>query len=236
MNQRRALLTRPKGASEALAADLAAEGITADIWPLTKIRFLPLAAEARRAAAYAFTSANGVKAASYANLRPGPAYCVGPQTARAAKEAGFAPVAHADGGAEALIALCRAEAGKLAAGILHIRGEEARIDLGAELSEAGLSAQSAVAYRAERTEEAPKEIIQRVIAGKYAIYAFYSPRNAAIFSEIAESHWRQGLGQGVAIAISDRAAQPLKDLGFADLRVAERPNGAEMYAAICAAG
>jgi hypothetical protein len=95
-----------------------------------------------------FTSANGVRAARGVEVPPDvTAWCVGPSTADAAREAGFATVVEGDGNAEDLarLILCAHPIGPL----LHIANEAAAGDLVAALKSGGLEARFSAPYRTD---------------------------------------------------------------------------------------
>ncbi|MFN3614605.1 MAG: uroporphyrinogen-III synthase, partial [Rubrimonas sp.] len=80
------LLTRPAAQAQPLAQALRAEGWEPIIWPLLRIEAVAQADPAG-AQAVLLTSAN---AAAQTRAAAVPALCVGPDTARAARAAGFA--------------------------------------------------------------------------------------------------------------------------------------------------
>jgi hypothetical protein len=109
-------------------------------------------------AALAFTSVNGV--AAFARLhgdRDRPVFAVGDRTARAAREAGFADVASADGDVEALAALILGQAARLDGAVLHPCALEPAGDLVSPLVAAGLSARRLAVYETvDRDPERPR--------------------------------------------------------------------------------
>jgi len=170
------------------------------------------------------TSENGAEAARRLGLPQGlRAWCVGAQTAEAARMAGFDAVS-AEGDAEALLRLVLA--GEDRGPLLHLRGEHARGDIAPRLRAAGRYARDAVAYRQD--EWTLNVEAQTVLAGREAVVLpLYSPRSAAILA-----------GQGPfaaplrVIAISRPTLKAAVTLGAAEARIIGNPDGREMLSAI----
>ena len=231
----RVLLTRPRAQSEALAADLAREGLSSVIWPLIKIETVGFdPARIDDAGALVFTSAAAVNAVGEAlSGRARPAFVVGPRTAKAAESAGCAPVIRGAGDGAALLDAIR-EAGTPGP-YLHLRGDVVRTPIAEPLRADRFDASEMVVYRTRAEDSAPDEVAALIGDGEIAVAAFFSPRTAETFAKLATESWRGGLAATRAVAISEAAAAPLRPLGFADIGVAEAPNGDAMRAAICGA-
>lgn len=237
---RRVLLTRPRDRSEALAAELQAEGIAAAIWPLIRIEHsLDAAASAVvGAGGLIFTSARGVEALA-ASGAPAPlhlpVYCVGPATARAAAALGFQAIRTGPGDAAALGALIAAEGAPGAGALVHVRGADAAGDLAGALTAGGVACREAIAYRAVAASAPPPEIAAALATGAFSAAAFFSPRTGTIFANHMRSEWRGAIRDMTAVAISGAASLPLAELGFRRIVVATAPTGPAMRAAICGA-
>src|SRR5437868_13477440 len=95
----RLLVTRPQEDAESFAALLRNRGHLPIVAPLMEVHFLPGAPIAfDRVQAVLATSANGVRAiAGRSSRRDIALYAVGPQTAEAARQAGFPIVISAEG-------------------------------------------------------------------------------------------------------------------------------------------
>ena len=140
------LITRPQPAAGKFADDLRARlGENAEIVvaPLLEIEYLPgPEADTAGLGALVLTSAHAVPAA--VRLRPLPCYCVGPATARAAREAGLSAI---DGGGTAAALAERIRADAPAGPLLYLRGAHVACDLAKTLSIAGIETHQAVVYR-----------------------------------------------------------------------------------------
>ncbi len=172
------------------------------------------------------TSENGAEAARRLGLPKAlRAWCVGAQTAAAARMAGFDAVS-AEGDAEALLRLILAKEDR--GPLLHLRGEHARGDIAPRLRAAGREARDAVAYRQDErrlTAEA-----QAVLAGREAVVLpLYSPRSAAILA--AQGPFAAPLR---VIAISRATLRAAGMLGAAETLIIGNPDGRGMLAAIAA--
>ncbi len=124
------------------------------------------------------TSETGAQMANALSGLPRTAYCVGDQTAKAAREAGFHAVS-ANGDADALIALI------LAAGVtgplLHLRGAESRGDVAARLIAAGVQAHAAIVYHQDAQPLLPEAAL--LLQGSDPVLVpLFSPRTARLFS------------------------------------------------------
>lgn len=176
------LLTRPAAASARFAARLVAALPQADvlICPLQEVCFLEWRVPGTPPDALVLTSQNGAEAARRAGLAglAGLAYCVGDQTAEAARAAGFQAVSAA-GDARALAALI----GRQAPGRLwHLRGEETAGDLAGALRPAGFDVTEIVTYR---MQPAPlSDQARAALAGpRPVLVPIFSPRGALRASE-----------------------------------------------------
>lgn len=181
------LLTRPRAQSERFAAGLAGPlaALPRVIAPLIEIVPQPLALDPTPYATLIFTSENGVAAfVAASGLRERPAWCVGPRTAAAAADEGFAVQAAtaAGGTAEALIGCLRAA--RPATPLLHLRGAHAVTDLAGRLTAQGLDCDEAVIYAQE--ELPPSEGALAVLAGSApVVLPLFSPRSARLAAAAA---------------------------------------------------
>jgi uroporphyrinogen-III synthase len=235
--RRRILITRPREDAEPLAAILAGHGIDALIEPLMQAKAVgggPL--DLDRVQALIATSANGVRAfADRDRRRSLPVCAVGDATARAAREAGFAPVASASGDVEALAEMIIGSLDPAAGALLHVAGTVSAGDLGGRLSAAGFDYRRAVLYAmrpAQALSAAAREALER---GSIAGVALYSPRTAALFTELVAAHDLVPRCEGLrayclSVAVAEKAAR----LPFAARITAARPDQPAMVDAILA--
>ncbi len=158
----RVLVTRPLEDAKETARLLEAMGHEAVIAPLLEIRFHdgPLISLEGVQAILA-TSANGVRAlARRTSERSLPVFCAGPQTAEAAREAGFTEIKSADGDAKALAACVTQWASPGVGLLLHAAGQEAEGKLRSDLTRAGFSVRRETLYEAAALAQLPDAAIE----------------------------------------------------------------------------
>lgn len=171
----RVAVTRALPGGEATAKRLRARGAEALTAPLLHIEPRAFDTDLAGAQAVLFTSANGVRAFAAATSERGrPALCVGDATAAAARAAGFASVASADGDVAALAALARARLDPGAGRLVHIAGAHVAGDVAAAL--AGFDVDRRVAYEAKMVATLPPAFRQPL-----DVVIFHSARAAEAF-------------------------------------------------------
>jgi len=224
------LVTRPLEAARETADALAEDGIEALIWPLTRIvpagtgLSLPPGTDA-----LLVTSAHGIRA--FAALEPRrdlPVLTVGAKTAAISRGLGFAATLSADGDAEALAALARATSYRR---LFYPRGREVSADLAALIGP-GRAVTEAVLYAAEPAGPPPAPVAHALARGGVSAVGVWSRRHA----EVLAGHLAAGLPADFStarlVAISAKAAGPLAESGFGDIRVAAAPDMRAMLAAL----
>ena len=204
---RRIWVTRASPGAEATAARLVMMGFEPLVDPLLDVRDLSPPLDLTGVGALAFTSVNGV--AAFARLdadRTRPVFAVGDRTARAAREAGFADVASAEGDVEALAALIVGQAARLDGAVLHPSALEPAGDLISPLIAAGLSARRVAVY--ETLDRDPLPATLAALDGLKAVL-LHSPRAARKLAEILGKRPAPNLR---AFCLSAAVAQPLTAL------------------------
>lgn len=178
-----------------------------------------------------FTSANGVRAFGSAGVAAGSirAWCVGPSTADAAREAGFGEVVEGDGDAADLGRLILGSHHRLTEPVLHIANNAAAGNLVNQLRIGGLNALFAAPYHTEPAPALSDEALATLKAGPAAIL-IHSAKGAD-----ALAHAGAPLGTAAIIAISAAAAAPLERRAAGRLHIAARPNEDALLAALEAA-
>jgi len=176
-----------------------------------------------------FTSANGVRFFSEASAhRAAKAWCVGPSTAAAAREAGFAAVYEGAGDAAALAADILADLPEGTEGVLHVANEAAAGDLVARLKAGGIPAEFLALYETVPADELAPEAEAALAAGPTCVLV-HSAKAAAAFAWAAG-----GLDQAVIVAISEAATRPLQGREVAAIHIADAPNEDALLAALAA--
>jgi uroporphyrinogen-III synthase len=216
----RLLVTRPREDAEALKAKLERLGHEVILSPLLAIAprpdvEIPLA----RYQLIALTSANALRCLAgnrhLDRLRPVPVMAVGPQSAAAARQAGFAEITEAGGDGEGLARHIMAHAKPEAGPILYLSGLDTASDFAGRLARAGFEVTRVIAYEARPAAALAAE------AARAQGVLLYSPRSARLWLDLAV---KGAIAADVMthFCLSPNIAAILPD-GFAR-RVAARPD------------
>ena len=223
----RALVTRPRGESEALAAALATRGIDAVVEPLMQVHFrAPSAFDLAGAQAVLCTSANGVRALARASgERRVPLFAVGDATASRAHAEGFTAVESAGGNVDDLVRLTAARVRPQDGPLLHVAGDIVAGDLVGALRARGFTIERSVLYEARPVAVLSPMAIDALRSGAVGFALFFSPRTAAIFARLTRSACVAECCRTItALSISPAADAALAGLRWLDRRTAERPD------------
>lgn len=223
----RLIVTRPEEDAATLKTRLKILGHDVILSPLLVIA--PIAGIAIPDEHYqliALTSANGARALSrhpdLPKLRALPVLAVGPQSAEAARLAGFANVETAGGDAVGLarhLADCR---DRDAGPILYVSGRDSASDFAGLLKAAGFDVRRVIAYEAR----AATTLSPRVHAGAEAVLLF-SPRTARLWAGLVAAEALDANARGqVHVCISANTAAALP--AAYPTRVAAQPTEAAM--------
>ena len=223
----RILVTRPVEDGEEIAARLHAMGHEALLAPLLTLEFIDgPEPDFTGVQAILASSANGIRALVQRSARRDlPVFAVGPQTTEEARNAGFATVKNADGDAKTLAQAAARWTTPDKGALLHVCGEEAPGTLADDLTARSFTVRRAVLYRMAAATDLPAEI-QAALPTLDAVL-FFSPRTAKIFVELAHARMPRQL---MALCISPATAAVLEGENFAEIRIAARPNQAELLA------
>jgi uroporphyrinogen-III synthase len=229
----RLLLTRPREDAQALAELIAARGHSSVIAPVMEVRYCegpPITLEGVQGVLA--TSANGVRALARRCARRDVAlYAVGPQTAEAAKRAGFQNLVSAEGDATALVETVAAKADPAAGKLLHAAGAETAGRLAHTLQSRGFVTEPVVLYEATAVTALSQEAVSAVAAGALDGVLLFSPRTARIFSAlVAAAGVAEACARLQAFCISAATASAAGPLSFSRVAVAGVPNQEAMLA------
>ena len=175
--------------------------------------------------ALAFTSVNGLLFADLTPRRDWPVFAVGDRTAGAARERGFTDVRSAGGNADDLAALIALE--------WATRGLARDPDVLLVPGAATPSADMAVllADHVPVRSLAVYETVDTQVPtpAEFDIVLVHSARAAEALARRLDPGM---VGRRIAVALSPQVAGPLEALGFADLRIAARPDETSLLAAL----
>jgi len=231
----RALVTRPREASEGLALALAARDIDAVIEPMMQIHYCSLRAlDLATVQAVLCTSANGVRALARVTRKRGfPLLAVGDATAARARAEGFAAVESAGGTVADLVRLAverlRPENGRL----LHVAGNVVAGDLVGALRAHGFMIERSVLYEARPVGALSASAVCDLRSGFIDLALFFSPRTAAVFVNLARTAGIVACCHSITtLAISADADAVLAALPWRNRLVSERPNQSALLDAL----
>ncbi|WP_421725889.1 uroporphyrinogen-III synthase [Bauldia sp.] len=231
----RLLVTRPEPDAAATAERLERLGHSVLVEPLTRIEFRPAPEPAGSPAAIAFTSRNGVRAVARWGFLPIwrtlPVFAVGESTGALASDLGFEAVTVGQGDAAGLADLIATRFDPARGAILHVCGHHRTLDLAAMLEPIGIAVHTVEGYEAvavaSLSDACRRALSRPTIDGAL----FFSRRAASVFRTlVGEANLLDRL-DGVALyAISERAAEPLRRLDAAAVRVSKHPDEPSLVA------
>lgn len=177
-----------------------------------------------------FTSANGVRFFCEASARRDiTAWCVGPATHAAAQQAGFISCHNAQGDGTALASLVIAQAAPEAGRLLHIANAAASGNVVVELRNKGFEVEFAPLYEARPRPQLPDAVYDALMARESCLVIVHSAKGAAAFA--AASTGISMAGHHL-VAVSEKAAGPLRNAGFDQIHLADAPNEEAILAAV----
>ncbi|GAB4532629.1 MAG: hypothetical protein Kow00133_20900 [Amphiplicatus sp.] len=233
------IVTRPEPDASRFAAAARRAGLEPIVSPTMRIVFRPRAPDLDRVGAIAFTSANGVRAFAAAAAIPPetPVFAVGPASAEAARDAGFADVAAAGGDVASLAQMIGEahQAGRIAGAVLHVCGSDRAGDLVAALAQAGAAARRAVLYEARASEGLAPAAVEALKGAADAApgpwVALFSPRTARMFlDQVRDAGLEDRLAAARAACLSEAVAEAAGAARWREIAVAPAPTAETMIA------
>lgn len=171
------------------------------------------------------TSATGVDAiAGVPGAQDVPLFCFSGASFKAAKASAFSGgIREFSGNGEGLSQWICQQLSPKDGPVLWVRGRHFAFDVKAAMKAHGFDIREWEAYEARPVKALKPTIAEAMHKGQVKAVLFHSARGAQTFIGLAEQHGIS-LGGVKAIAVSDKAAKPLTDAGFADLHIAQVPN------------
>ena len=177
-----------------------------------------------------FTSANGVRTfAARAEVRSLPAWCVGPATATAARDAGFGKVYESAGNAVDLAAFIQDRTPPSDKALLHVANSAAKGDLKRALVAGGYNVKFCPLYAMQPAHALSTEAQEAISQRRQSIVLIHSAKGAEAFARLVQG---DSAGHLTAIAISKTASQPLNTLPIERVFIAEAPHEDGLIAAL----
>ncbi len=239
------LVTRPKAETRPLRERLEAAGHTVTVEPLLEVELLtrplllpsPLGAGEPVAQALILTSKNGVRAlAVVPELEAShtlPLFAVGPGTAAAAREAGFAAVTAGPASARELAPVVANACDPAGGMLVYVTGETVAYDLEADLVARGFDVHRHVAYRSRPRGSLSPETITALRSGAIDGVLLMSPSTAAAYTGLIAGHdLRHAAENIVHFCLSENVAARLAPLEPLIKVIAAQPNLEELLALV----
>ncbi len=183
------LITRPEPDASAFAAACAARGIATHLEPLLTVVPIPLSADARAQAHSAdtlvITSRNALPALSA--LQHKPLVCVGEDTTRLAREAGFTQAVFGGRAASELAATLTRDSASWP-NLFYARGEEIAFPLAEQLRSNGITVSEAVTYQAVPMTALSPATTALLASGVIRAISLFSARTARICAALLNEH------------------------------------------------
>lgn len=231
----RVLVTRPKDDSAALLRELRKRGFEVQLDPMLVIRRKEdVAIDLQGVQGLLFTSSNGVRAFESLNSERGlTAWCVGDETARTARAAGFEDIHSAAGNVDVLAEYVIAHARPTNGRLVHIAGSVSAGDLAGALREAGFSVDRIPLYEAVPATSLSADTKNAFMQEFLDVALFFSPRTAATFVTLAKAARLENACRTVdAYCLSVGVAQPVGELPWRRVVIAAEPTRAALLAAL----
>jgi uroporphyrinogen-III synthase len=231
------IITRPIQDAEPLKTRIEELGCEVMLAPLMETVANDVPADAfANATAIVATSRNALTALAaspvLATLTPLPLYVVGPATAAAARDIGFARIVEGPGRAEDLAPMLRARA----AGerLIYLRGDVVAFDLESALAESGVNVVPVLAYRSVEAKALPPDVIKALQTGGIDAVTLMSPRTARIWSRLVVALSPPVQLSGITyLCLSERVGEALGPIAKIDMTlVSSQPNIEEMIALV----
>ena len=235
----RVLITRPKEDSVALERELHERGIETSAAPMLTIRYLEGGTvDLEGAQGLLFTSSNGVRAfAALREERGLTAWCVGDETARTARKAGFGKVHSAAGNVDVLTEYVTAHARPEEGRMIHIAGSVSAGDLAGGLRAVGFDVDRIPLYEAMTATSLGNDTKKAFLDGLIDAVLFFSPRTAATFVSLVKAAGLETeCGAADAFCLSPAVARLAEELPWRRVYVAAEPTRAALLAVIDRAG
>ncbi len=232
MSRRRGVLvTRPEpGLSETVAA-LDRMGFGAVAAPLLRVRPLRPALHGQ---VQAILLSSGQAVAPLAALAPhllsAPLLAVGDATAARARAAGFEAAGSASGNATQLAIIAASRFDPRGGPLLLACGQGQGREPAATLRRAGFRVLRRCVYAARPVRRLPTPALDALASGSLDIALFFSADTAAVFVRLLPPRLHGALASLHAVAISARAAEPLRALRWRSVASAASPDAAALLA------
>ena len=226
------IVTRAEPGATETVERLKARGLTPVLAPMLCLVELPECQmpEPAELSGVVFTSANGVR--TYAARRSDrhlPVWCVGPATAQAARDKGFETVHESAGNAVDLAHFIARRSPPPKNPLLHVANAAATGVLKETLDANEYQSVFAPIYEMRPARSLPEPVARLIDQNEVCIILVHSEKGAAAFAPLTNTSI---ISNGIAVAISARASQPLERLNLGAIYTADAPNEDGLFAAL----
>jgi uroporphyrinogen-III synthase len=234
----RLLVTRPEPEASIQAQELRDLGHEPVVQPLLQFQRLDFdPAPLMDCGALVLTSGNSLRAISELELSAisgVPLFCVGSETARRARSAGFRSIAAtADTAGE----LSTRIVARVATGtkLVHVTGEHHAFDLEKALIKEGLSMCTLRVYAMAARRAFESHVVEGMRSGTIGGAILMSPRTAEILVSLCRTHDLSMNAKSLRyFCLAQSVAERLESIGPTDVSIAAKPNRAALLALIAA--
>lgn len=186
----------------------------------------------RAADALIFTSGNAFRALQgrfeFSQVSERPVFCVGRETERRARRAGFENIAAIANTAEELVAKIVAAAAK-GARLVHVTGEHQAFDLAKALTREGLSIGTLRVYGMKERAAFDSGLTSEVKSGAVGGVILMSPRTAGVFASLCQRAGLLDCAKSLHyFCLAESVANRLKPLEPVHVHVASKPDRAAL--------
>ena len=229
----RLLVTRPEPDAAVLAAELLALGHEPVVQPLLEFHALDFdTAPLRTAGALIVTSRNGLRALQGridpAGIAGCPVFCVGGETERGLRRAGFQTIAAVAETAEQLGAAIAKTAAK-GTSLVHVTGEHQAFDLAGALEGHGFSVATLRVYEMKAASAFGGAVSDAFEAGGIGGVILMSPRTAEIFVSLCGRHGFLDRARSLDyFCLAKSVSNRLKPLEAVHVHIAQKPDRAAL--------
>jgi uroporphyrinogen-III synthase len=238
----RLIVTRPAEDLPPLKAKLEAMGHEVLAAPLLAIVFTEADVAGKPYQAVIVTSANGARAIARhperARIVASDAIAVGPASAAASRDAGFARVEEAAGGdVEGVVAHVTTTRDPVAGPLLYASGEVTAGKLEEDLASHGFTVDRAILYAAQPADALPGNALAAVRSGTAQGVLLYSPRTASVWAAlVAAANLTGNVGRLHHLCISANTAAAIRSaLPHVPVSIASVPTEQGMLALVAGA-
>jgi uroporphyrinogen-III synthase len=226
----RILITRPEPDASAMANDIRSLGHEPVIQPLLRFTSCAITPDAFDGAkAIAVTSWNAIRALEETGRLQDvvglPLVCVGEETARKARAAGFKTIAAIAETAEKLAEVLKRDTNSLnLAPLVHVTGQHQAFDLAKALGPHGLPIRSLTAYAMQPRPALEETLLRELRVGQIDATILMSARTAEILVSLCQQHNVESeAARLLYLCLSAGIAARLAPLKPENVRIAERP-------------